>query len=109
MNLVFGQSIYDDMDLMYAMFSGIKVKTGPGKYMLLKSEVIRNELANTMGWKIDMDMDDERNKEINKYYHPSNLHESAKIFNAIIRDRNNLIINSRNKIEMVMQIIRASP
>jgi hypothetical protein len=97
------------MDLMYALYSGIKFKTGFKSYQFLSAEMIRGELATTMGWTKDMDMSVDMNRKLNQYYNPGQLQEISKVFNSIIRDRNNLIINSRNKLTMVLEIIHRNP
>ena len=108
-NITFNNKIFNsDVDLMYALYSGTKFKHG-FKATMIPGEVIRKVLADSMGWKVDMDLDTDFAKQLNTFYNPSQLFETSKLFNSMIRDRNNLIINSRNKVEAVLQILSRNP
>lgn len=108
-NIAFNAKVFTgDVELMYALYSGTKFKQG-FKFTMIPGEVIRKVLADSMGWKVDMELDTDFNRQLNTFFNPSQLFETSKLFNSMIRDRNNLIINSRNKIEMVLQILERNP
>lgn len=108
-NITFKNKIFNsDVELMYALHSGTKFKQG-FKYTTIPGEVIRKILADSMGWKVDMELDTTFAQNLNTFFNPSQLFETSKLFNSMIRDRNNLIINSRNKIEMVLQLLEINP
>lgn len=111
MNTLFNNKIFtSDIDLIYALYSGIKFTyPNSSKYLFIPPDAVRNALADTMGWKKDLDLSIDFNERLNLYFNPSKLHEIGKIFNDIIRDRNDLIINSKNKIDMVLEIIKRNP
>jgi superfamily II DNA or RNA helicase len=111
MNTIFGTKIFHgDIDLMFALYTGTSyVPQGRTKSVFIPPNVIRGELAATMGWDKDLDMSLDLNQRVNEYFNPSVLQETGRIFNDIIRERNNLIINSKNKIDTVLQIIARNP
>lgn len=111
MNTIFGTKIFNsDMDLMYALYTGTKY-TPPGQFKAraIPAEVVRGELSSTMGWNKDLDISIKLNAKINEFFNPSVLQETGRLFNDIIRERNDLIINSKNKISTVLEIIARNP
>ena len=109
LNIIFKTKVFDgDVPMIYAMYSGTKVKHG-FKFTFIPGEVIRAALANAMGWKVDMEINTSFDRQLNTFFNPSQLFETSKLFNSMIRDRNNLIINSRNKIEMVLKVLDRNP
>jgi superfamily II DNA or RNA helicase len=99
-----------DSDLMYSLYGGFTYKSPTSKgTVYIKGDIIRQELARIMGWSKDMDMSIDRNQQLDMYYNPSELHKVAKLYCDIVRNRNELIINSKNKIEKVLEIISANP
>lgn len=111
MNTVFGRKIFNsDMDLVYSLYTGTKYfPPNSFKPRRIPPEVVRGELAETMGWSKDLDISIDLNAKIDRYFNPSHLQETGKLFNEIIRERNNLIINSKNKIQAVLDIIARNP
>lgn len=111
MNIVLGMKIFvSDLALMYGMYSGINFKIpNTNKSVRIHPDTIRHKLAETMGWNRELDMSIDMNKNINTYFNPAALHEAAQVLNGIIRERNELIINSRNKVDAVVEIINRNP
>lgn len=111
LNTVFGHDILkSDLDLMFALYTGVTYKTaGSKRGTFIKPEVFRGELAATMGWTKDIDLSIDMNVNVDTFFNPGHLHEVSKMFGSIIRDRNDLIINSKNKIDMVLQILALNP
>lgn len=111
MNTVFGTKLFNsDIDLMYALYGGIKY-TPHGKISSINipPQAVRGELAETMGWNKDLDLSVDLNARVNEYFNPSVLQETARMFSDIVRERNDLIINSKNKISAVLDILTKNP
>ena len=92
--------VRDDMDLIYACYSGKKVM---GKY--IPGDAFRQPLARAMGWNKDMDLSNDKNREINLYWHPNNLYERCKEFKQFVQNRNEILINNEEKLKAVLQLI----
>jgi superfamily II DNA or RNA helicase len=111
LNTVLNMKLFNsDMDLMFAIGTGVNVKT-PGSRVgtHIPAEVIRSELAKTVGWSKDLDMSVDFNVRLNDMFSPGALHEASIVFGNITRERNALIINSRNKVDAVIEIINRNP
>ena len=57
-----------------------------------------------MGWDRDMDLSNDKNKEINLYWNPNNLYERCKEFKQFVQDRNEILINNNEKLQIILQL-----
>lgn len=102
--------IDNDTDLMFALFGGKKYFDKQAqRFVTFKGDVIRNILAKAYNWDKDMPLETVRQKQIDDHFNPSNTFNTAVIFGRIVRERNSLIIDSKNKIEMAIEIYKANP
>lgn len=95
-----------DFDLMLSCFLGKKYTDYKNsKTTFYKPTEIRELVAYIQGWTKDIDLSLEANKNINKYYNPSNLYERAKIFKDFIYKRNEILVYNKNKLQLTLDII----
>ena len=107
MNQLFGSNIFDsDFNLALSAFTGIYYKDKNGSKTFIKPTVIRNALADVMGWSRDLDMNIEYNKKLSKYWHPDNIFERVKKFKDFVKQRNDILIHNRPKLNAVLDILR---
>lgn len=110
-NTKFGTKVIDsDLDLMYALYGG-KSYQQQGGYakQFIKADIFRQVFAECMGWTVDIDLSIPHNQKINDYFNPSVLYENAKLFSFYVKERTELISNSKNKIEAVLNIVKLNP
>jgi len=93
--------IKDDLHLIYSCYSGVKFNK---KYV--HGTKIREILADAMGWKQDLDLSNNYNRNLNTYWNPNALYERCKAFKNIVDYRNELINNNDNKLNTVLEIIK---
>ena len=106
-NQLFKESVFDsDFNLALAAFTGINYKNRNGLRTFIKPTIIRNILADLMGWSKDMDMTTEYNKKIAKYWSPDNIFERCKKFKDFVKQRNEILIHNRPKINAVLEILQ---
>lgn len=106
-NQQFKTTIFDsDFSLILAAFTGIKYKDKNGNSLFIKPTVIRNLLADIMGWSRDMKLDSNYNKKINANWNPDNIYERAKKFKDFVKQRNDILVCNRPKINAVIQILK---
>ena len=108
-NSVFKHTIFDsDFNLVLSCFTGVyyKDKNRNNSKTFIKPTVLRAILADTMGWTKDMSLDNEYNKRINKYWNPDNIFERAKKFKDFVKQRNDILICNRPKINAVIEILK---
>lgn len=106
-NSAIGTKIFDtDFAVAMASFTGVKY-TNPNtdKYVFIKPTLIRGVFAESMGWKKDLDITYEYNARINELYNPDVLYERAKLFNKYVRQRNEILVCNRNKLNTAIAII----
>lgn len=100
----------NDTDLMFAAFGGKKYfDKSANQFVHFKGDIIRAILAKAYGWSKDMDLETDRQRQIDLHFNPSNIYDVAMIFGKIIRERNSLIIDSKNKIEAAIEIYKKNP
>lgn len=75
-------------------------------YPFIKPDVLRNIVASCAGWKKDMIIQNDYDRKINQYWNPDNLYERCKLFKEYIKNRNEILINNRNKIDKVIEVIK---
>lgn len=107
MNTLFGQNVFNsDFDLALYSFTGLNYKDKNGRKTFIKPTIIRNALADTMGWSKDMDLTNKYNQRINQHWHPDNIFERVKKFKDYVRQRNDILICNRPKINAVIEILK---
>lgn len=100
-----GEFIFkSDYDVITACYSG---KAYKGKF--INSQAIREVLAESMGWSKELDLDKERDREIDNLWNPNILYDLANTFNNSIRSRSEIINNNPVKLAAVIQIFKHSP
>lgn len=106
-NQQFKNSIFDsDFSLALSAFTGIRFKDKSGNHIFIKPNIIRNILADIMGWSRDMKLDNDYNRKINANWNPDNIFERAKKFKDFVKQRNDILICNRPKINAVIQILK---
>lgn len=106
-NQLFKSNVFDsDFNLVLSAFTGIHYKDKNGIKTFIKPTILRNMLADIMGWSRDMPLDNEYNKRIAKYWNPDNIFERAKKFKDFVKQRNEILIHNRPKINAVLEILR---
>lgn len=63
-------------------------------------------VAKKLGWNAQLDLNEEKNREINVLYNPNMIKGCAKFLFAGIRDRTQLLYKSRTKVEISLEIIK---
>lgn len=108
-NQEFRNKVFDsDFALVLASFTGYNYKDRNGSSTFIKPTVIRNMLASLMGWTRDMPLDNDYNKRINNLWNPDNIYERAKKFKDFVRQRNDILIYNRPKINAVIEILKTN-
>lgn len=106
-NQEFKTKIFDsDFNLVLSSFTGINYKDINRNSLFIKPNILRNLLASIMGWTRDMSLDNEYNKKINANWNPDNIFEKAKKFKDFVRQRNDILICNRPKINAVIEILK---
>jgi ERCC4-related helicase len=72
-----------------------------------KPDGIRNLIAYIQGWNKELDLSYSANQKINEYFNPANLYERSKTFVKFIKNRNEILIYNKNKIQTVLDVISA--
>ena len=96
--------IKDDLDLIYTCYSG---KTHNRKY--IPGDAFRQALAKHMGWNRDLDLSNPSNRERDVYWNPNNLYERCKQFKIYVTNRNEILINNENKLNLLKEILNRNP
>lgn len=109
LNTLFNNNVFDnDFSLVLSCFTGIYYKDKRGNKTFIKPTIIRNMLADIMGWSKDMPLDNDYNRRINKYWNPDNIFERAKKFKDFVKQRNDILICNRPKINAVIEILKTN-
>ncbi len=96
------QKIFEsDFDLIYACYTGKKVKHG-----YVEGIKFREMVASVMGWQSNLDLTIEYNDERNKYWNPNAIYERTKLFTTIVKQRNEILANNEIKLNCVVDIIK---
>lgn len=99
--------VEDDYDLIRACYVGTKVRYGNVTY--IPSDVFRTAISSIMGWRINLDLSKPSNRELDIYWNPNNIYERCKQFTSFVSKRNEILINNKQKLNMVLSIIKANP
>lgn len=88
--------------LIMSCFIGKALKNGD----FIKPTILRNIVADCAGWSKDMVIKNKYDADINRLWNPDNLYERCKNFKDYVKQRNDILINNRSKVDMVMEILR---
>lgn len=104
-NQMFKTKVFDsDFSLVMSCFTGVYYKNGTYK-QFIKPTILRNMVADIMGWSRDMELTSPESQRINKYWNPDNIFQRAKTFKDYVKQRNDILICNRPKINSVIEII----
>lgn len=91
-------SIFGDLDTVN------KCRVGdPAKHLTAMD--IRLQLAQANGWSYNIDTTVEFMKQIDDVYNPNAIGDRADIVYNIIRERRNLVLNNKAKIDKILEIV----
>lgn len=106
-NQQFKHKVFEsDFNLILSAYTGFKYKDNRGASIFIKPTVIRNMLASIMGWTRDMPLDNDYNRKINNNWNPDNIYERVKRFKDFVKQRNDILICNRPKINAVIEILK---
>lgn len=99
--------VEDDMALIKACHQGVNyVNNLTDKVEHIHSETVRSMVAEIMGWKKDIDLSNDYNKQVEMYWNPDNILTRTKAFTDAIEKRLELYNNNLNKREAIAAIIK---
>lgn len=75
----------------------------------ISAATFRRQFAIANGWSETLDTSIEYNKSIDDCFNPNHLYELSCNFNNIVNLRKGLILNNKNKIKVIEDIIRNNP
>ena len=91
-----------DYEVITACYVGRKDITS-GRY--LKPSEVREIVGKANGWKIELNLHNDYDKQIEQYWSPSNIYKRVYTFNNFVRERNEIINNHPSKIQTINNII----
>ncbi|MBD5584378.1 MAG: hypothetical protein HDQ88_04800 [Clostridia bacterium] len=98
--------IADDFALITACARGLNwVNNLTDKAEHIHSELVRNMLANIMGWKEDLDLSNDYNKQLDMYWKPDNIKARAESFIEAVAKRQALYSNNKSKRAAIDYIV----
>lgn len=99
--------VEDDMSLIKACYSGVNyVNNLTDKVEHIHSETVRSMLAEIMGWKDNLDLSNDYNKQVDMYWNPDNILARTKAYASAIDKRLELYNNNANKRNVIATIIK---
>jgi hypothetical protein len=99
--------VEDDMALIKACHMGVNyVNNLTDKVEHIHSETVRNMVAEVMGWKANLDLSNDYNKQVEMYWNPYNILTRTKAFSDAIEKRLELYNNNLNKREAIATAIK---
>lgn len=106
LNTVFGTKIFNsDFDVALSAFTGKMFTNSKFKRIFIKPNIIRDTYAESMGWSKDLDLSYEYNQRIDELYNPIHLYDKAKLFKYNIKQRNDILICNRPKLNAAIEVI----
>jgi len=99
----------DDFNLIMSAFVGTNYHNRYGVPSFLKPDLIRNIIANNMGWKKDLDLTIPFNAERDRLWNPNNIYERVKIFKQYVAKRNLILVHNKVKLNAVLEILKDNP
>lgn len=107
----FNNVFTSDYDLIVGCHAGktINVKASNGDYVreYISSDIICKLVSDKMGWNNELPFND-YNKRIIEDWNPDTIHSRAGNFNRIIKNRNDIIINSKSKSDAAIRIFETN-
>lgn len=98
--------IADDFKLIRACYQGtLFINDLNDKPEHISSDTICGMLAEIMGWKKDMPLDNDFNKQVDMYWNPVNIKARAKSFDNAVKKRLALYTNNENKRKAIVALI----
>lgn len=94
-----GMKLFGDIDTLNLCRIGDSAKN-------ISAKDICRRIATANGWSYNLDMSVEINTEIDKYFNPNVIAETAQTIYDIIRKRKQLIYNNQNKLPIILKIIK---
>lgn len=94
-----------EFDLICACHSGFKTTSLTGEDMYITYDRLCNTLSTMLGWNINLNIAEEKNKILHENWSPIAIHAKAKTFMEYIRLRNDILIDNDVKLEAVLKII----
>jgi superfamily II DNA or RNA helicase len=90
-----------DYNILQSCYTGVHLPTKKN----IRADNFRLLVAQSWGWKPNLNLDIPSNKWIDDTFNPNNLLEVSRIFNDIVRKRNNLINFNQAKLDTTIDII----
>ena len=100
--------INDSMKIIGDFKNIDKIKNGD-KYLGLSAAEVRYRIAQDNGWSEHLDMTIPFNKQIDAIYNPNILFERATKTYDIIRKRKELLLDNKNKLPKIIEIVNNNP
>lgn len=94
-----GMRLFGDIETLNLCRIGDSVKN-------ISAKDICRRIAAANGWSYNLDMSVEINIEIDKYFNPNVIAETAQTLYDIIRKRKQLIYNNQNKLPVILKIVK---
>lgn len=91
--------MFDDFKTIQNCYIGDR-KTG------ISPDRFREQLAKERGWNKELDLSFELNRNIDRFYAPSNIYERVKTFNEYIQNRTRLLSDNNAKVDAVVEIVQ---
>lgn len=93
-------------DLINACYTGVAYKNYDGKWRVIDKEYYIEKLSEYKGWRKDKAIVTQIDKDIHEHYSPSAIFETAKKYNIVMRRRNDIINNAKNKMKASLEIVK---
>lgn len=91
----------DDYAVLTACFAGKKI---PNNY--ISPTLIRNTLAEKKGWSPTLELTNDYNVMLEDNWNPNVIEQRARMFNDLIKKRNDILINHPLKLKVVLDIYK---
>jgi superfamily II DNA or RNA helicase len=103
-----GTSIFkSDTDVLYSCLYGKTFYLGTNP-VILYADRIRHKLAEIKGWSQNMNTKDEYSKMIDDYWNPSTIEHNCRLYAKLVRNRNELLINNKNKLQPILKLVSST-
>jgi superfamily II DNA or RNA helicase len=102
------QKIFNnDMDVVFSSFYG-KSYYHNRESVYIQADSIRSALSSRKGWHRDLLPTSDYNKMLIEHWSPSSIKESAKRFVRLVRNRNDLLINNKVKLQAILELYNSN-
>jgi superfamily II DNA or RNA helicase len=89
----------NDYDILTSCFAGKKI---PNNY--ISATLIRNTLAEKKGWNPSLELTNDYNLMLEDNWNPNIIEQRARMFNDLVKRRNDILINHPLKLKTVLDI-----